>query len=154
MSTAGFVLACALEVLGRSANRLPPIVLVEPAPPEASPGALAFVKLGERTIYLITSSFPFRAALDAQDKSRECRGVDELRLLASIIVHEEWHLMHGPDEEGAYLAQLMELQRLGLGPGRWPYEIVRRARSQTLERSRPPSPRREVARSTPTATPP
>ena len=133
MSTAGFVLVCALDVLGRSANQLPPIVIVEQPPPEASARAAAFVRPGEHVIYLIASSFPFRAALEAQDRSRQCRGPAALRLIASIIVHEEWHLKHGSDEEGAYFAQLTELQRLGDGPGRWPYDTVKRAMIAALD---------------------
>jgi hypothetical protein len=55
------------------------------------------------------------------------RTLDSLRLLASIIVHEEWHLNHDSTETGAYYAQLTTLVQLGVGPGRWPYESVRKA---------------------------
>ena len=133
MSTAGFVLACALDLLGRSANQLPPIVILEQRPSEASVNAAAFVRSGDGTIYLIASSAPFRAALQAQDASRECRGLDALRLLASIIVHEEWHLKNGNDERGAYYAQMTELQRLGVSPDRWAYHSVRRALAATVK---------------------
>ena len=34
-------------------------------------------------------------------------------LAASLLVHEEWHLRHGADERGAYLAQLTALHALG-----------------------------------------
>jgi 23S rRNA C2498 (ribose-2'-O)-methylase RlmM len=133
MSTAGFVLVCALDLLGRSANQLPPIVIVEQRPPEASLNAVGFVRRGEHVIYLVASAPVFRTAVEAQDGSRECRGLDALRFIASIIVHEEWHLKHGSDEEGAYYAQLTELQRLGAGPGRWPYNSVKRAMTVALE---------------------
>ena len=146
MSTPGFVLMCALDLLGRSANQLPPLVFVEHRPPDASPHAVAFVKPGERAIYLITSSPTFRLAIEAQDTSRECRGLDELRLIASVIAHEEWHVDHGIDEDAAYIAQLTTLQRLGAGPGRWPYEVVRRARRAALDAaSKRLSLRRELA---------
>jgi hypothetical protein len=31
--------------------------------------------------------------------------------------HEEWHVVHGDDEAGAYQAQLMTLRSLNAGPG-------------------------------------
>jgi hypothetical protein len=148
MSTAAFVLACALDLLGRSANQLPPLVIIEQRPPEASSHATAFVRRGEQAIYLIASSPVFRMAIEAQDSSRECRGLQTLRLVASVIVHEEWHVTHGSDERSAYLAQLTALQQLGAGPGRWPYESVRRAMAQVLdaESQRVALARRQIAR--------
>jgi hypothetical protein len=147
MSTAAFVLACALDLLGRSASQFPPLVIIEQPPPEASSHATAFVRHGERAIYLIASSPVLRTAIEAQDSSRECRGLQTLRLVASSIVHEEWHVTHGSDERGAYLAQLTALQQLGSGPGRWPYESVRRAMTQVLaESQRVALARRQVAR--------
>jgi len=50
-----------------------------------------------------------------------------LRKLASILVHEEWHLRHGADERAAYHAQLRELLRLGETPERRNYRGVLRA---------------------------
>ena len=123
----------ALDLLGRSTAQLPPIVILEQRPSEASVHAAAFVRPGDGTIYLIASSAPFRAALEAQDASHGCRGLDALRLIASIIVHEEWHLKNGIDERGAYYAQLTELQRLGVPPDRWTYHSVRRALRATME---------------------
>jgi hypothetical protein len=133
MSTAGFVLVCALDLMGRSEARLPPIVIVDHRPPDASLQAAAFVRHGEHVIYLIASAPVFQTAIAAQDNSRQCRGLDALRYIASLIVHEEWHLQHGPDEDGAYAAQLTELQRLGTGPGRWPYNVVKKAMTVVLE---------------------
>jgi hypothetical protein len=43
------------------------------------------------------------------------RDYSALAKIASIIVHEEWHLRHGLDEGGAYDAQLLTLTRIGLG---------------------------------------
>ena len=133
MTVAGFVLVCALELLGRSADRLPPIVIVDERPPEASLSAVAFVRRGEHAIYLIASAAPFRTAMDSNRSKSYCRNLDALRLIASMIVHEEWHLEHGSDERGAYYAQLTELQRLGVSPGRGPYEAVRRAMQQVVD---------------------
>jgi len=127
MSAAGLVLVCAIELLGRSQEVLPPIVILDTAPAGASPHAAGFVRRGEHVIYLIASSPVFQSALEARSERGQCRGLDSLRLLASIIVHEEWHLNHDSTEEGAYYAQLTMLQQLGAGPGRWPYESVRQA---------------------------
>ena len=133
MSTAGFVLACALDMLGRSEAKLPPIVIVDERPVDASTHAVGFVRRGEYVIYLIASSSVFQSAIEAQDKSRNCRGLDLLRYIASVVVHEEWHLKRGSDEEGAYVAQLSALVQLGAGPDRWPYASVRKAMVTTLE---------------------
>jgi hypothetical protein len=134
MSVASFVLACALDLMGRSATQLPPIILVDERPAEASAAAVAFVRRGERAIYLIASAPPFREAMTENRETQRCRHLERLRFLASVIAHEEWHLVNGPDEQGAYYAQLTELHRLGSGPGRPSYESVRRAMSATLER--------------------
>ena len=134
MTVAGFVLVCAFDLLGRSANQLPPIVILDERPVDASPQAAAFVRRGEHVIYVIASSPIFRTAVKLNRERSRCYGLDVLRLVASVIVHEEWHLRHGSDEQGAYFAQLTELQRLGAGPGRWSYESVRRAMQATVER--------------------
>ena len=134
MSIASFVLACALDLMGRSATQLPPIILDSERPANASPQAIAFVRHGERAIYLVESSAPFQAAVESNREGQRCRQLDQLRFVASIIAHEMWHIDYGPDEVGAYYAQLTELQRLGAGPGRWPYETVRRAMAATRKR--------------------
>jgi hypothetical protein len=134
MSVASFVLACALDLMGRSAAQLPAIILVSEPPADASPQAVAFVREGERAIYLLESSAPFQAAMESNRERHRCRQLDQLRLVASVLAHEEWHIHHGPDEVGAYYAQLTELQRLGAGPGRWAYESVRRAMEATRKR--------------------
>src|SRR5688572_9602158 len=127
MTVACFVLVCALDLLGRSANQLPPIVILDERPADASSQAAAFIRRGEHVIYVIASAPVFRSAVDRNRQMTTCYGLDVLRLIASVIVHEEWHLRHGSDERGAYYAQMTELQRLGSGPGRWAYESVRRA---------------------------
>jgi len=132
MSVASFVLVCALELMGRSAEQLPPIIIVE-HPADATVHAVAFVRRGEHAIYIIDSSPVFRAAMDANRELRGCRELELLRLIASTIAHEEWHLLHGPDERGAYYAQLTELQRIGSDPGRWAYDSVKRSMRATLK---------------------
>jgi len=132
MSAAGMVLVCALDLLGRSADRLPPIEILDERPAQASVNAEAFADSRTGTIYLIASAPSFRAAQAAQSSVAECRGGESLKMVASIIVHEEWHLLHGPDEEGAYYAQLMALQVLGLGPDSIPHACVKRAMQAVL----------------------
>src|SRR5688572_4220580 len=132
MSAAGIVLLCALDLLGRSPDRLPPIEILSERPSQASPHAEAFADSRTGTIYLIATGPAFRAAQSAQTSEAECRDQDSLRIVASIIAHEEWHLIHGPDEEGAYYAQLMTLQLLGRGPDSVPHAYVKRAMKAVL----------------------
>ena len=127
MSAAGMVLVCALDLLGRSPDRLPPIEVLAERPAHVSANADAFADSRTGTIYLIASAPAFRAAQAAQSSAGECRNPQALKIVASIIVHEEWHLVHGADEEGAYFAQLMALRVLGLGPDSVPFACVKRA---------------------------
>ncbi len=113
------VLVCALEMLLRSAATFPPIVLIDTRPDDVSAAAEAFVRRSPDTIYVLTSSSTFRAA-QAGDRGA-------LQKLASILVHEEWHLTHGPDERAAYQAQLTTLLALGLRDGRPVFDEVRRS---------------------------
>jgi hypothetical protein len=86
-----------------------PLVLTSAMPRTVSPGAEAWTVYdehgkGER-IFLYTRSRTFRCA--------SVRGGDQNRCLlkvASVIVHEAWHLRNGPDEVGAYEAQLVFLR--------------------------------------------
>ena len=116
MATAAAVLVCALNLLGRP---MPPVVLLDVPPPDASGSVEGFVRRNPDTIYLVTSTLVF------QDARRGDKAA--LRKIASIIVHEEWHLRHGADERGAYDAQLRSLLRLGELPERALYRSVLRA---------------------------
>jgi hypothetical protein len=116
MASAAAVLVCALNLRGRP---MPPIVLLDALPPEVSRNAEAFVRGSSGPIYLMTTTSVFADA--RRGDGQACKK------LASILVHEEWHLRHGPEERGAYQAQLIELIRLGESPG-WPnYSSVVRA---------------------------
>jgi hypothetical protein len=108
MMSAAAVVVCALKVLGRSPSTLPPIALV-PAPAGMSSAVEGFVRPGSGVISLVTDSEVFEAALNG---SR--RAYTALVKLASIIVHEEWHVRYGADERGAYQAQLDTLAHLGV----------------------------------------
>ena len=124
MWPAATVLACALSALGRSENRFHPIVFEASVPREASPNAEAFVTRDPARIHLVTSSFAFRHAMASPDY---CGRRSSLAKIASMVVHEEWHLRHGADEEGAYLAQLAALVHLGYDQGSQTYASVRKA---------------------------
>jgi hypothetical protein len=120
MWTAASVLACALSVLGRSESSMPRIELIDVAPIGISVGAEAFIWPGSGTIYLITSTDVFQAAL----ARRHCSDSVVMRKLASILAHEEWHIRHGSDEKAAYEYQLITLIRLGEPPGTNLYRAV------------------------------
>jgi hypothetical protein len=113
MLTAAAVVVCALELLGRSPRSTVPIRFLDHPPPDVSRNAEAFTVHDPDTIVLITATEAFR---NAQRGATEPGGRDGCRKLASVIVHEEWHLKHGGDEEGAYLAQLTTLAMLNAPP--------------------------------------
>ncbi len=110
MMSAAAVVACALGLLGRSPKDMFPIEFVNRPPAEASANAEAYVLRDPDRIVLITSTPVFRAAQHAGDPNRD---MDAFRKIASIIVHEEWHLRHGMDERPAYEAQMITLMALG-----------------------------------------
>jgi len=127
------VLVCALSLLHRSAGSFPPIEFVEAHPSYVSANADAYVPLGHSRIYLITTSPAFVRARRAVYK---CGQVNALRKIASVLVHEEWHVRHGRDEGGAYAAQLSTLISLDAGPGNPVYYEVTRSMQATLRRAR------------------
>jgi hypothetical protein len=114
MWSAEAVLVCALALLNRSGDTFPPIVFVHTPPVDASRDAEAYVRSGVRRIIVVTSSRLFVRARQARYR---CGDRDAIRKLASVLVHEEWHVVHGDDEAGAYQAQLMTLRSLNAGPG-------------------------------------
>jgi len=102
--TATFVFACALDVLGRGAATFPPVRFIAHPPPGVSRLAQGYALPDTGEIVLITSTEAF-----TQAQKSGCKDPDAVREVASVIAHEEWHLRHGPDEGGAYDAQLMAL---------------------------------------------
>ena len=135
MWTAETVLACALTVLHRSARSFPPIEFVETRPAGVSPNADAYVPLGGTRIYLITTSPAF---IRARRAAYKCGELNAIRKIASVLVHEEWHVRHGSDEAEAYAAQLSTLVALDAGPGSPLYSEVARSMQATMRRFRPP----------------
>ena len=132
MWTAETVLVCALALLPRSVGSFPPIVLAPTRPPFASATADGWVITGDQRIYLLTSSPAFRLAMSAQDR---CGELTALKRIASVIVHEEWHVRNSPGEEGAYVAQLTALTAMHSGPGTPLYTEVWRARRAATRRA-------------------
>jgi hypothetical protein len=136
MLTEAAVLACALNLLGRSTTAVPVRFLARP-PGGVSPNAEAFRVRNPDTIYLITSAEAFRSA---QRGERERGYLAGCRKLASIVVHEEWHVKHGSDEQGAYLAQISALGAMHAesavitGVRRAMVEVLKREKAQ----KRPP----------------
>ena len=135
MSTAALVLVCALSLLGRSADRLPPIVLLDTRPAGVSANAEGFVRRDPDAIYLLTSAPVFQAAMWAEKFRGACWDRESLSKIASIIVHEEWHLLHGADEREAYAAQLTALTMLGFGPHSGLHFSVKRSMQAALNGS-------------------
>jgi hypothetical protein len=131
MSSAAAIVACALALLGRSEKTMPPITLVEAPPKHASIEAEAFVSLPDPHIYVITSSPVF---LDAMASRSSCTESPAMKKLASILAHEEWHILHGKDESGAYYAQLTTLLRLGVAPDNNLYRSVQKSMQAVLKK--------------------
>jgi hypothetical protein len=122
--TEAAVLACALTMLGRSEHRLPPINLVDTAPLGASRNVEAYVTGDAPAINLLTSSPAFR---EVARSPRKCTPRAAVAKVASVLVHEEWHLRHGPDERSAYSAQLTALVALGFNEQTMLYWGVKRS---------------------------
>jgi hypothetical protein len=87
----------------------PSIVATSELPRERSAEAEAWIVYSEDhatdRIFVYTGSRTFRCASVAHRDQYQC-----LLKLASVIVHEVWHLTKGPDERGAYDAQLAFLE--------------------------------------------
>ena len=129
MWTAETVLVCALALLVRGTDDLPAIVLLNSRPPEVSKHAEGFVRHGDPHIYLLTDTVSFAHARRAVYR---CGAVQSLRKIASVVVHEAWHVRHPGDESGAYVAQLSALNQMGAGPGNPLYLEVSQARRAVL----------------------
>jgi hypothetical protein len=109
-----------------------PIVLDSVPPDSASPGVEAWTVFredgkGDRVVIYTASSVFICASKNAPVHVNPyiC-----LLKLASIIVHEAWHFKNGPDEAGAYEAQLQFLEAKGVGSAAKIAEGVRRARDR------------------------
>jgi hypothetical protein len=124
---ATFVFACALDVLGRRAASVPPVQFVAQPPPGVSRFAQGYVRPDTGEIVLITSTEAF-----TQARRDRCEDLDAIREVASVLVHEEWHVRHGPDEAGAYDAQLMALFTMGANPDGRLFRKIQQAKLAVL----------------------
>ena len=97
MLTAAAVVVCALNVLWRL-HAHAPVQFLDSPPRGVSTNAEAFIVREPATIYLITSTSAFR---DASQKPFVSNSHEECQKIASIIVHEESHFRHGPEDRGA-----------------------------------------------------
>ena len=126
------VLDGALALAGLLSTHLP-VGLTSVLPRTVAPGADAWTVYDDQghgdRIVVYTGGRTFHCASTSHDERYQCR----LRL-ASILVHEAWHLHHGPDEAGAYGAQLAFLEFNG-GSGVDRLDISR-SRSRVLTEQR------------------
>jgi hypothetical protein len=115
-----------------------PIVLASVPPDSSSEGVEAWTVFredgkGDRVVVYTESSVFICASRNTPVyvKLYIC-----LLKLASIIVHEAWHIKNGPDEAGAYQAQLRFLEVRGGGSPAEIAEGVRRARDRVRARTK------------------
>jgi hypothetical protein len=137
MLSAATALVCALAALNRTAASMPPIQVIENAPPYVTVGTEAFVDRSSGSIVVIASSNVVR---DAADTRGRCGDLYAVKKLASVLIHEEWHILHGPDEAAAYRRQLVTLITLGISPDHKVYRNVQRSMIAVLDaqkRNRP-----------------
>jgi hypothetical protein len=114
------------------------IVLASILPDSASPGVEAWTVFredgkGDRVV-VYTESSVFICA--SRNTPVHVNPYVCLLKLASIIVHEAWHFRNGPDEAGAYEAQLQFLEVRGAGSAAEIAEGVRRARDHVKARTK------------------
>src|SRR5262245_25323156 len=99
----------AITLLGWSGDDVPPIQLVEGRPPDGAATAQGWVRYNDDgsampVVYVRTDTEVY------QDAARQ--NYQALVRLAGVLAHERWHLRHGPDDVGAYTAQLLTMEYL------------------------------------------
>ena len=132
MWSAEAVFVCALGLLGRSVASFPPVDLIDRPAWGLSKSVQGYMLPGGR-IALITSTSAFN---DARRGISPCNNVISLREIAGVLIHEEWHVRHGPDEGPAYDAQLTALAALGAGQDSALYHKVARAKQAVIAAAR------------------
>jgi hypothetical protein len=108
--------------------------MINARPSDVSNQAHAFVRIGEWRVYLVTSTVQF---VRARRAASACGSLEDIRWIASVLAHEEWHLTHHVDERGAYEAQLTALAYMGAGPGNPLYSQVWRSMGAVRTRLTP-----------------
>jgi hypothetical protein len=115
-----------------------PVVFASVPPDSASPGVEAWTVFREDGradhVAVYTKSSVFICA--SRHTPVHVNPYICLLKLASIIVHEAWHFKNGPDEAGAYEAQLQFLEVRGGGSAAEVAEGVRRARDRVNARTK------------------
>jgi hypothetical protein len=101
--------ADAVMLLGWRGADLPRIELVATRPPDGTETGEGFVRFNEDgsampVVYVRTDTEVYRAAAE--------KDYQALVRLAGILAHERWHVRYGPDEIGAYTAQLSIMEYL------------------------------------------
>jgi hypothetical protein len=140
------VFVCALGLLGRSEQSFPAVEFVEHVPVGVSESAPGYALYTEARIVLVTSASAFTRARRARDR---CGDIEAIREIAGVLAHEEWHVRHGPDEQGAYDAQLIALLYVGAGQNSPLFHKVMRAKQAAIDRAKRPA---DVDRSSLTGT--
>ena len=141
MWTATFVFACALDLLGRGAGTLPPVRFIDHPPRGVSQLAQGYVDPGTHEVVLVTSTEAFRHA-----RETGCHDPDPIREIASVLAHEEWHVLHGPDEAGAYDAQLVAVLTAGGAMDSPLFHRVKQAKLAVLSAAKRTAPAGLIAR--------
>jgi hypothetical protein len=127
------VVVCALSLLGRSEQNFPAVEFVEHVPAGVSASADGYAFYAEVRIVLVTSTSAFANARRARDR---CGDVEAIREIAGVLAHEEWHVLHGPDEQGAYDAQLTALLYVDAGQNSPLFHKVMRAKQAVSDLTR------------------
>jgi hypothetical protein len=126
------VVVCALALLGRNQAQFPPIQFVEKPPAYVSRLAQAYIQGPDARIVLVTSTSAF---VRARRSSPECAEVEAIREIAGVLAHEEWHVLHGADEEDAYNAQLTALLYVGADQNGALYHKIMQAKQVVTRRA-------------------
>jgi len=102
-------LSRAVQLLGWSGDDVPQIHIVSEGPTDRTQTAEAWVQFDAdgRAVPVIH----IRADTDVY-RDASTGDYQALVRLAGILTHERWHLRHGPDEAGAYGAQLSIMEYL------------------------------------------
>jgi hypothetical protein len=117
--------------------------ILEHVPAGVSASADGYALYTEARIVLITSTSAFARARSASDR---CGDVEAIREIAGVLAHEEWHVRHGPDEQGAYDAQLIALLYVDAGQNSPLFHKVMRAKRAVSDRAKPPAEDHALAR--------
>ena len=136
MWTAGAVLVCALTLLGRGESSFPSIHFLHVAP-DVSADAEAFTRVNYWHLYIVTSSRLFQRL---QRNANRCGDLAAVRKLASVLVHEEAHVVRGASERDAYAAHSRPWRRSAPGPAarsmaKWAGRCISRWRAAAPSRS-------------------